>query len=282
MLAAYHRHVESMGAASQKAVDDAGPDPVTQLAAFISANLSPPILDPENLSLWAAFITTVRTNPLMANVHRDGYLVYRNEAERLLELVAGKSGRRFSAKQVRHLGITLNAIIGRAVAGRLHVRFGIRRRRTGTDRPVFSIGSPRHRARQGRAGMMRYASITERLQGLGSDKWHVHLKAKDLLRVGEPVIMLTIGEPDISVSDELMHVLEKSMRAGRTGYSNGRGEPSVLKALAAKYTKRTGRAINPENFVCFPRNPDSAVCGDDGAGGNRRRSAGRRSALCHL
>lgn len=99
---------------------------------------------------------------------------------------------------------------------------------------------------------MRYASITERLQGLGSDKWHVHLKAKELARAGEPVIMLTIGEPDIAVSDELMHVLEKSMRAGRTGYSNGRGEPSVLNALAAKYSKRTGRTVTPNNFVCFP------------------------------
>lgn len=99
---------------------------------------------------------------------------------------------------------------------------------------------------------MRYASITGRLQGLGSDKWHVHLKAKERLRSGEPIIMLTIGEPDIAVSDELMHVLEKSMRAGRTGYSNGRGEPSVLNALAAKYSRRTGRGITPDNFVCFP------------------------------
>ncbi len=64
--------------------------------------------------------------------------------------------------------------------------------------------------------------------------------------------MLTIGEPDVPVSEELMGALEHSMRAGRTGYSNGRGEPSVLKALAEKYTKRTGRAVTPDNFVCFP------------------------------
>ncbi len=99
---------------------------------------------------------------------------------------------------------------------------------------------------------MHYASITTRLQGLGSDKWHVHLKAKDLRRQGQPVIMLTIGEPDIAVSDELMGILERSMRAGRTGYSNGRGEPSLLEALSQKYSRRSGRAVGAENFVCFP------------------------------
>lgn len=99
---------------------------------------------------------------------------------------------------------------------------------------------------------MHYASITTRLDGLGSDKWHVHMKAKDLRRQGQPVILLTIGEPDIAVSDELMSVLEQSMRAGRTGYSNGRGEPSLLAALSAKYSERAGRPVGPENFVCFP------------------------------
>ncbi len=99
---------------------------------------------------------------------------------------------------------------------------------------------------------MRYASITTRLQGLGSDKWHVHLKAKELRSLGKPIIMLTIGEPDVAVSEELMDALERSMRAGRTGYSNGRGEPSVLMALAEKYSRRSGRPVTPDNFVCFP------------------------------
>ena len=99
---------------------------------------------------------------------------------------------------------------------------------------------------------MHYASITTRLEGLGSDKWHVHMMAKELRRQGKPVIMLTIGEPDIAVSDELMVVLERSMRAGRTGYSNGRGELALLNALSAKYSHRAKRPVGPENFVCFP------------------------------
>lgn len=99
---------------------------------------------------------------------------------------------------------------------------------------------------------MRYASVTNRLQGLGSDKWRNHLRAKQMLHEGLPIIMLSIGEPDIAPPTDLMDVAAKAMRAGRTAYSSGRGEPSVLKALAAKYSKRTGRKISENNVVCLP------------------------------
>jgi len=111
VLAAYHWHVESMASASQLAIASAGDDPVAQLAAFVSGNLSPPILDPANLSLWAAFITTVRTDALMADVHGEGYGRYRIEAERLLKQAAAATGRQFSPTQIRNLGIAVNAII---------------------------------------------------------------------------------------------------------------------------------------------------------------------------
>lgn len=98
---------------------------------------------------------------------------------------------------------------------------------------------------------MRYASITDRLAGLGSDKWAVHIEGRAMARAGEDLIQLTIGEPDIPAPAELLDVAEKSMRSGRTGYSNGRGEPSVVNALAAKYSARTGRTITSEHILCF-------------------------------
>jgi arginine:pyruvate transaminase len=99
---------------------------------------------------------------------------------------------------------------------------------------------------------MRYASITSRLQGLGGEKWAIHNKARQLFDKGRPIIMLSIGEPDVPVAQDLMDVMEASMRAGRTRYSNGRGEPQLLKALAEKYTKRTGRVMSQNNFCCMP------------------------------
>lgn len=99
---------------------------------------------------------------------------------------------------------------------------------------------------------MRYAAMTERLADLGSEKWAVHLRGRQMRDAGTPVIELTIGEPDVPVDPRLIEIAHKAMLAGRTRYSNGRGEPGLLDALATKYARRTGRAITRDNLVCFP------------------------------
>ena len=43
---------------------------------------------------------------------------------------------------------------------------------------------------------MKFASITQRLAGLGSDKWAVHIEGKRRAGAGEDLIFLSIGEPD--------------------------------------------------------------------------------------
>jgi len=98
---------------------------------------------------------------------------------------------------------------------------------------------------------MRYASITNRLTGLGSGKWAVHVEARDMVHSGIPVIELTIGEPDLAPDKRLLDECARSMYAGRTRYSNGRGEPSVVKALVEKYVKRRPD-VTERNILCFP------------------------------
>ena len=99
---------------------------------------------------------------------------------------------------------------------------------------------------------MRYAAITERLAGLGGAKWAVHARARAMKAKGAKVIELTIGEPDVATPPELMAIASKAMLAGRTGYSNGQGEPGLLAALAARYSARRGRVISPDQIMCFP------------------------------
>ena len=100
--------------------------------------------------------------------------------------------------------------------------------------------------------MTRYASITERLTGLGSHKWAVHIAARERAAAGERIIELTIGEPDIAPDPRLAAECARAIAAGRTRYSGGRGEPALLAALAEKYTRRTGRVVTPENILCLP------------------------------
>ena len=99
---------------------------------------------------------------------------------------------------------------------------------------------------------MKYAAILDRLAGLGGAKWEIHARARQMKAEGHQVIELTIGEPDVPCPDSLLQVAARSMEAGRTGYSNGQGEPQLLRALAARLTARRGRPFGPENIMCFP------------------------------
>lgn len=99
---------------------------------------------------------------------------------------------------------------------------------------------------------MHLSSILDRVAGLGSDKWRVHIRARQMMARGEAVILLTIGEPDQPTPAELVDAAHRALLAGRTGYSNGRGEAPVLKALAAKYSARTGRRIGSDQFIWVP------------------------------
>ena len=99
---------------------------------------------------------------------------------------------------------------------------------------------------------LKTASITNRLAALGSERWAVHFDARKRVAAGEDIIELTIGEPDIPTPTHLIDVADRSMRAGRTGYSGGKGEPEFLKAVADKYATRSGRAITRDNVISFP------------------------------
>ena len=99
---------------------------------------------------------------------------------------------------------------------------------------------------------MRFATITERLEGLGADKWAVHFRGRDLAAEGRDIIELTIGEPDIPPHEGLVEATVAALRAGRTRYSGGHGEVGLREAIAARYTARAGRAVHPDQVLCLP------------------------------
>ena len=98
---------------------------------------------------------------------------------------------------------------------------------------------------------MRYASITDRLADLGSGKWSLHIRARQLKAGGADIIELTIGEPDVPPDRALIAECQRAMNAGRYRYSNGRGEHAVVAALVEKYRRRRAD-VTSENVLCFP------------------------------
>ena len=99
---------------------------------------------------------------------------------------------------------------------------------------------------------MRYAGVTERLAKLGSAKWEVHTLAREMKAEGRAVIELTIGEPDVPPPPQLIEEAARAMADGRTGYSNGRGEPPLVTALARRYSARRGRPFSADQVICLP------------------------------
>ncbi len=99
---------------------------------------------------------------------------------------------------------------------------------------------------------MKYAAITDRLADLGGAKWEVHLRARAMIAAGVEILSFSIGEPDVPPPAELLTKASDAMMAGRYTYSNGRGEPDLLEALAARYGQRSGRSISSNQVVCLP------------------------------
>ena len=99
---------------------------------------------------------------------------------------------------------------------------------------------------------MQFASITKRVAKLGSEKWLPHLRAKKMAEMDPNVILLTIGQPDIAVSSDLANIAIESIKNGRTGYSNGRGEQNLVSSLVNKYNNECGIRITEDNVLCFP------------------------------
>jgi arginine:pyruvate transaminase len=108
---------------------------------------------------------------------------------------------------------------------------------------------------------MHYAKITERLSGLGSDKWAVHIEGRRRQEQGQELIFLSIGEPDAAPPKAILDVAERQMRAGRTRYSSGRGEPRLLQALSSIYSRQTGRAISTGQFLFLPGTQTALTAG---------------------
>lgn len=99
---------------------------------------------------------------------------------------------------------------------------------------------------------MRYASLTDRLASLGGKKWQLHVETRRRIAAGERIIELTIGEPDTPPPPPVIEEAIRSLRAGNTRYTGGRGIRSITDAVAERYSRRSGRALTRENVLYFP------------------------------
>ena len=106
---------------------------------------------------------------------------------------------------------------------------------------------------------MKFAPISDRLAGLGAAKWAVHSESLKRAALGQPIIILSIGEPDLPPPAKVLDQATKSMRSGRTRYAAGQGEPEALLAIANHLSKRSGNPVTPEQ-VLYTAGTQNGLC----------------------
>lgn len=98
---------------------------------------------------------------------------------------------------------------------------------------------------------MKYASISDRLDGLGAAKWAVHIAGRGRAVRGEDLIFLSIGEPDLPPPPAVVERAITSLHEGRTKYTSGKGEQATLDAIAGHLTRRSGGVtVTRDNIAC--------------------------------
>jgi TetR/AcrR family transcriptional regulator, transcriptional repressor of bet genes len=106
--AAYRRLMERMTLDSTANLPPAATvSAEARLAAFVSASLRPPVIDPLRLGLWAGFLHGVRSDGEMRQIHEQSYHGYRD----LLQDMIVALRRNASADQCRADAIACNAVI---------------------------------------------------------------------------------------------------------------------------------------------------------------------------
>ncbi|TMV82111.1 TetR family transcriptional regulator [Thioclava sp. BHET1] len=109
--AAYAHFVNAMTEAHQQAAAEAPPDPLLRLASFVAQSLHPPMVDARMVGLWAGFLHLIRHDPALLQVHRDGYLTFRDQLQTLIADAQRARGRQPDAAALRADAIAANALI---------------------------------------------------------------------------------------------------------------------------------------------------------------------------
>ncbi len=104
---AYEVLMQQMISDSAAVLSTAPDDPVARLAAFVAASISPPVVDPISVGLWASFLHDVRRDKEFRDTHAASYIAFRD----VLQDLISKLPNRANARALRQDAIACNAVI---------------------------------------------------------------------------------------------------------------------------------------------------------------------------
>lgn len=111
LRATYEYHMNAMTDATNAVLDRAFPNAAAQLAAFVISSLTPPVVDPKAMALWAGFIHTVQRDADMRAIHEKTYYVFRDGLQMLIQEALCEADRPADHTTLRRHAIACNAVI---------------------------------------------------------------------------------------------------------------------------------------------------------------------------
>lgn len=112
LIAAAHETLMSgLTEASAARLDELPADPLARLAGFVANAVSPPVVDPRSLALWAASMQLVPRDSAMRAVHEGTYLAFRDRLEAMIGEALMATGKTAQPGETRTLAIAGNALL---------------------------------------------------------------------------------------------------------------------------------------------------------------------------
>ncbi len=112
IVAAYEKQMTDLIAiAAHDAHADVYQSARQRLAMFVQASVSPPVINPQVIALWAGFFQLLFHNEAMRASHKKTYHLLRCHIETLIAAVYREENRPIDAAQLRRLSIACNGVL---------------------------------------------------------------------------------------------------------------------------------------------------------------------------
>jgi AcrR family transcriptional regulator len=109
--AAYERHMKSMMDLTSSVLERDYSSALARLAAFVTAALTPPVVDAQAVAIWAGFIHSVQRDEAMRAIHEKTYFRFRDRLELLITDAFQEAGITKDKTALRRDAIVCNALM---------------------------------------------------------------------------------------------------------------------------------------------------------------------------
>lgn len=111
ITAAYDHHMTQMTDLTFAPAEEVEGCARDRLRVFVQSSLTPPVVDPRSIALWAGFLNKVQHDAGMKATHAKTYIEFRDQLEELIRAALAEAGIQASPARLYRLATACNALI---------------------------------------------------------------------------------------------------------------------------------------------------------------------------